>query len=93
MSAGLTSAPTTMGSWDTAPPSTVSRRKLRLKPLVVPIARANNSSDQEEAASKIGSFTMCCFKTLIAARTAMGGSFAPATAIITGNTSTTTSKL
>ena len=66
---------------------------LGLKSPVVPIAAANNSFDQEEAALKIGSFTMCCFKTLIAARTAMGGSFAPATAIITGNTSTTTPKL
>ena len=40
-----------------------------------------------------GSFIMCFFKTRIAARTAMGGSLAPGTAIITGNTSTTTPKL
>jgi hypothetical protein len=53
---------------------------------------ANNFSVREEAASKIGSFGMCCFETLIAARPAMGGSFALATAIITRNNCTTTLK-
>src|SRR6267142_6043440 len=62
------------------------------KSLGVPIAAADNSFDREGAASRIGSFTMCCFKILIAAWTAMGGSFAPDTAIITGNASTTTPK-
>jgi hypothetical protein len=53
---------------------------------------ANNFSVREEAASKIGSFGMCCFKTLIAALPAMVASFAPATAIVTRNNCTTTSK-
>jgi len=63
---------------------------LRLKSLVVPIAVANNSSVREGSVSKIGCFTTCCFKTHIAARAAMGGSFSPVTAIITGNNCTTT---
>jgi hypothetical protein len=61
---------------------------LRLQSLVVPIAVAGNSSVREEAASKIGFFTMYCFKILIAARPAMGGSFAPATSIIAGTNCT-----
>jgi len=60
--------------------------------LSVPIAVASNFSVREEAASKIGSLGMCCFKTLIAARPAMGGSFASAMAIITRNNWTTTLK-
>ena len=40
-----------------------------LESLVVPIAVAKNSSIRENAASKIGSFTMCCFKTLIPRQT------------------------
>ena len=36
---------------------------------------------------------MCCFKTLIAALPAMGGSFASATGIITTNNRSITSKL
>jgi len=52
---------------------------------------ANNSSDREEKASKIGSFAICCFESLIAARIAMGGPFTPVSAI-TQNTSTTVSK-
>jgi hypothetical protein len=50
---------------------------------------ANNFSGQGEAASKIGSFIMCCFKTRIAARPAMGGSIAYATTIIIVNNFTT----
>jgi len=53
---------------------------------------ANNFSDREEAASKIGSFAICCPKSPIAARLATSGSFTAVYAI-TGNTSTTTSKL
>jgi len=53
---------------------------------------ANNSSVREEKASKIGSFAMCCFKTLIAVRPVMGGSFSPTTAIIAENNSITTGK-
>jgi hypothetical protein len=65
-----------------------TRQLLSLKSLVVPIAAENNSSVREEAASRIGSVTMCCFKTLIAARTAMGGFFALITAIIAGTNCT-----
>jgi hypothetical protein len=49
---------------------------------------AEHFAVREEAASKIGSFTMCCFKTLIAARPAMDGSFARGTSIIAGINST-----
>jgi hypothetical protein len=49
-----------------------------------------HSSDRKEAASKIGSITMCYFKTLIAARTAMDGFFVPITAIIAGTNCITT---
>ena len=52
---------------------------------------ASNSSDREEAASKIGFFAMCCFKSLIAARLATSVFFAPVSAI-TGNTNTTIPK-
>ena len=45
----------------------------------------DNSSVREETVPKIGSFAMCCFKTLIAALPAMGGSFASATGIIRTN--------
>jgi hypothetical protein len=54
---------------------------------------ANNSSDRKEAASKIGFITMYWLKALIAARSAMGGFFATAMAIITGNNSAAMSKL
>jgi hypothetical protein len=62
---------------------------LGLKSLAAPIAVANNSSVREEAASKIGSFIMYCFKTPIAARIAMGGFFALTTVIIIGTNCTT----
>jgi hypothetical protein len=57
-----------------------------------PIAVANNSSVRKETAPKIDSFVTRCFKTLIAARPAMGDSFAPAKAIVTGNNRTDTTE-
>jgi hypothetical protein len=54
---------------------------------------ANNFSAPEEAALKIGSVTFYYFKIRIAALPAMGGSFGPATAIITRNNCTTTPKI
>ena len=50
----------------------------------VPVAAANSASDRQEAASRIGSLTMCCFKIRIAARSAMGGTFLPTVPIIGG---------
>jgi hypothetical protein len=55
----------------------------------VPFAVGGNASVRERAASKIGSFTMRCFKIRIAARPAMGGPFAPATSIVAGTNCTT----
>jgi hypothetical protein len=67
------------------------KRLHAIKGLVVPIVGENNFSIREEAASKIGFFAMCCFKSLIAARLATSGSFIPVSAIV-GNASITISK-
>jgi len=70
-----------------------------MKPLLIlnlpdaPIAVANNFPVPEEPAPKIGSVTFCFLKTLIAVRFAMGGSFAPVTAIIMRSTCITTPKI